>query len=276
MILDKEWFFNTALPEINLDAQPIHHLAASYDTFNADEDVHRMLVLFEKYGVEDNFLWAVANSKRLVELSGVPTTISPPAAATMLGGEFFILFDVAMLEDDDIAQDMSCMVDHELVHLEQFRSGRLAINDGVATWKNGEDVLTISIALTYVMFNGNMSLAYQYALPWETEAYDAELLNPNISKVRREAIECAQLLVRHVWTDYGDKAHCFREGILWMEIMLCIVSLMGRSQVNEYNRMRQVNPQTSLEAINYCKEVIKSLVCNRAKAFDHFVKVFNL
>lgn len=275
MLIDKEWYWdNNNVVALKQDLQ-VSQLEAAYITFNDDDDVALVRAKFEEFGIEDNFNWVVVNSDKVSELSKVPNHGCMPLATTVINDVVMIIFDAPYLNASEIGMPFDAMIAHEMVHVKQFSNKELEIRGDVFIWHGGRVPVEYNVKDTHVMFADGFSIAHQYALPWEAEAYDAEL-DYAISTERRNTILVAKELAKFVGAGLpeagGDGYAVYnphvRHMVLWLEFTLNILMRNGYTLETAGVAISIGTDKDPISVVNACKEILKARASKKANMFD--------
>lgn len=233
MILDKDWFFDNC-GELN-SAMPVERIAAGYELMNYPDDISFIQELLARHGIDDNFNWIVENTARINAAVDTAGTNGIIAIAKYINGVPFIAFDVAVIMMPTMEDSFGTVVIHELVHLDQYINGEITSEGNKVIWHGDDGSVVFDPEEYNVGFLGIVSIAYQYALPWEKPAYDAEMECPNIDPIRRLTIGISRELLPLVMDEKANPNLEKRAAILWLEFTYCLMALKGldEAQIKE-------------------------------------------
>lgn len=267
MLIDKEWYWDSCVNnEVRMNVA-IHQLEAAYLTTNNEEDVAYIQALLDEHSLGDEFNWLVVNSVRLFEMSQIGSPGCMPVAATILGEMPTIIFDAGFISHPDLGLTFEVMMAHELTHIHQFTNKEVTVDGMYFNWHVGEEVVSYYLPDTRVMFGEDYSLAYQYALPWEGPAYDAELAF-DISDQRRNSILIAQKLAPAAALEYAKPNLRFRNMLLWVEFTTNVLMKHGHTLQSAGDAIQRDSEKNPLSIVNACKEILKARASKNAENFN--------
>lgn len=276
MLLDKEFLFDFVATHMNV-AAPVQQIAASYETTNHPDDVAKIRSLFEENGIEEDFYFFTSCSRRVKKMCGeyYQAGGSMAAMSTTVNGVHLIAFDMAVLRFS-MENDLSFkeVMEHELVHLRQLESGRLSFEDSGALWHNGDILVSYPRECMEIMdpLMFDRSMAFQMALPWEAEAYAAEVARFS-STQRGYAINLGHELSRPARMAMESGNRALIDLVRWTELAMTLMIFKYKDYNTAEEQLGYVDLDDNVHVrTNQMREIVKSLMCATESEFDEYCR----
>lgn len=276
MLLDKDFVFDFAAANLQ-PSTPVHQMAASYETTNIEEDVTRIRELLSEAGIEENFYFFTSCSKRIYDACGeVNTTGATAALATSINGVSLIAFDMIMIKFVmENGMTFAELMEHELIHLEQFESGRLSMGANGVEWVDEDGNVTVydlnSTRITDPL-GFDRSLTFQLALPWEAEAYAPEVSRGG-STPRAPALRVAAELAQHANNALLSQSRAVVDLLRWTELAMSLMIFKYKDYETADEQIGYMDLDSNIHVrTNQMRDVVKSLMSNRADEFQEYCR----
>ncbi len=274
MLLDKEIIFEHSAMFPNLEL-PVLYYVVGYENTNHPEDVEQVRKWLDEAGIKEDFYFITGSTARSQAAGLQFGSMLAPAMASTACGINYMYFDCAMIEAMlEIGMDLRVIFEHELTHLRQLDSKRLVINGGTISWLTECGYVDYEVSATRRMdpLGLDVSTVFQFILPWEEEAYEAELAAGGDS-LRAKSLRLSKMLVRPARLAVKSGKPEMVDMILWVELVGQMMVGTGLSVEDAERRLEQMNLSSNVFVrINELKEVAKSIMSNNAAAFNNYCR----
>lgn len=131
----------------------------------SDEGYKEMESFLQEHGV------VVPMDTYLCLFNGINGAVGIPAAsASKVNGRLVIALNVAKLYEAD-TEAVTELFRHELVHIDQLRSGDLVMTDDKVVWKGIDYTKSVNKLLELIETGSKRAMKLYNTLPWELEAH---------------------------------------------------------------------------------------------------------
>lgn len=274
MLLDKEIIFEHSAMFPNLDL-PVLFYVVSYETTNHPDDVAQVRQWLDEVGIKEDFYFITGSTARVQSAGLQLSTMLVPAMASTACGVNYMYFDCTMLDAvREVGADLKLVFEHELTHLRQLDSKRLIVNGRSISWLTEDGYVEYDAANLRLMdpMGLDASLVYQFLLPWEAEAYAAEI-EAGGDSIRAKSLKVSKLLERPAQLALKSGKPEMVDMILWVELVGQLLVGSGLSVEDAERRLEQMNLSDNVFVrINELKEVVKAMMSKNAELFNNFCR----
>lgn len=274
MLLDKEIIFEHSAMFPNLEL-PVLYYVVGYENTNHPDDVAQVRKWLDEVGIKEDFYFITGSTARAQEAGLALGTILAPAMASTACGINYMYFDASLLEYGmELGLDLKLIFEHELTHLHQLDSKRLVINGRTVSWLTDTGYVEYNADKLRILdpLELDGSLVFQFILPWEAEAYAAELAVGG-DDLRAKTLKLSNMLVGSATKAVNSGRREMVEMILWAEFVGHMLVCKGLSVEDAERRMEQMHLSKNVFVrINELKEVAKSIVSNNASTFNNYCR----
>lgn len=276
MLLDKDFVFDFVAANMQPTA-PVHQVAASYETTNVEEDVIRIRELLAEAGIEENFYFFTSCSGRIYDACGeVNTAAATAAMATTINGVNLIAFDMVMINFAmENGMSFAEIMGHELIHLEQFESGRLSMSANGIEWVD-EDGNATAYDLNFTRIVDPLgferSLTFQLALPWEAEAYAPEVSRGGDTP-RAYALRVAAEMGQAAHSALMAQSRAVIDLLRWTELAMSLLIFKYEDYETADEQLGYIDFDSNIHVrTNQLREVVASLMSGNADYFQEYCR----
>lgn len=276
MLLDKDFVFGFAAANMQPTA-PVHQVAASYETTNVEEDVIRIRELLAEAGIEENFWFFTSCSKRIYDACGEVNIAGATAAlAATINGVNLIAFDMTMIKFvTENGMSFAEIMEHELIHLEQFESGRLSMSANGIEWVDEDGKVTVyDLSATRITdpMNFERSLTFQLALPWEAEAYAPEVSRGGTTP-RAYALRVAAEMAQTAHDALLAQSRAVIDLIRWTELAMSLMIFKYKDYETADEQLGYMDLDSNIHVrTNQMRDVVKSLMSHHDTEFQEYCR----